>query len=917
MRLLTIAASLSALLAFSCTESSVKTRAEVTHPDSSAPAPVERPADSAALPADSAKLPADSAKLPAPGEVAGREAQEKPARQAEAPFVPPQNYAAFLDELLPRLTAEDLAERQQAQRELERACAHAAAPGNESRRAELCRAMLARLGPETKPGARISFVGQLEKVGKADCVPDLGGLLEDRDPQVREAARRALQNMPVPAAGLALREALRRATAPEMQVALINALAARGETVALAVMLDLVNSEQPEVASAALAAVGDLGGVSEVAVLGALLDDADTARRAPAADVIVRIADRLAKAGEGRGAMPALWKISGDPVLPAAVRGAALRVLVVVDPRQALPLVQRALADETTPALRPVAARLLAEIPGDDVLFRIVMTLNTYPTEVQCILLDVVAERGSKGKLAVLAALDSNEEIVLVAALKALRKVGDVTDIPRLARLAALGEGDVRDAARGTLERLPGFNIEPALMLELDKDQEAGIRAEIIRALAHRNFKLAVPRLLALAEDASPVVRAAAYEALGRLATAETSAHLVGFLIAEKDEDAAKAAEDAIVELAQSDEDRRRAEPVLAALKDSSGIAAGRLLRVLGRLQGPAALAAIRAAVQSSDDIAADAAFRALADWPDPEVLDDLLQLAGSQNEIRHALALRGYLRLMRLPSERPAEQTLEMLKYAMSLARGADEQKLVLAAMGEVPHLAALTEVQNWLRKDELRDEAAAAVVSVAQGVALWYPDEARAALERIVAAGVGEGPTNQARQALQAIEKHAGTIGVWAVSVPCLAEGETYADVFAHEFEPETGRLAEIEWTPLTATRTDNPWVFDLNKIGKCSNCCVYARTAIWSENEQPARLELGSDDGVKVWLNGQLVHSNAASRGVTPGEDKVEIRLQRGWNPLLLKIVQAGGNWGFTCAVRDPAGQPIPDLKFDADR
>ena len=669
--------------------------------------------------------------------------------------------------------------------------------------------------------------------------------------------------MPVPAAGLALREALRRATAPEMQVA-YQRPAARRETVPLAVVLEHLNSQQPQVASAALAAVGDLGGVSEVAALGALLDDADTARRAAAADVIVRIADRLAKAGEERGAMPALWKISGDSVLPAAVRGAALRVLVVIDPRQALPLVQRALADETTPALRPVAARLLAEIPGEDVLFRIVMTLNAYPAEVQCVLLDVVAERGSKASWPCSRRLDSNEEIVLVAALKALRKVGDVTDIPRLAPSQPWARATfaMRPAARWN--GCPGSTSSRLSCWNWTKTRRRASGRRSSERPAHRNFKLAVPRLLRLAEDASPVIRAAAYEAQARLATAEATAQLVGFLTAEKDEDAAKAAEDAIVELAQSDEDRdRRAGPVLAALKDSSGIAAGRLLRVLGRLQGPAALAAIRAAVQSSDDIAADAAFRALADWPDAEVLDDLLQLAGSQNEIRHALALRGYLRLVRLPSERPAEQTLEMLKYAMSLARNADEQKLVLAAMGEVPHLAALAEVQNWLRKDELRDEAAAAVVSVARGLALWCPDEARAALERIVAAGVAEGPTNQARQALQAIEEHAGTIGVWAVSVPCLAEGETYADVFAHEFEPETGRLTEIKWTPLTATRTDNPWVFDLNKVGKCSNCCVYARTAIWSEKEQPARLELGSDDGVKVWLNGRLVHSNPASR------------------------------------------------------
>ena len=38
---------------------------------------------------------------------------------------------------------------------------------------------------------------------------------------------------------------------------------------------------------------------------------------------------------------------------------------------------------------------------------------------------------------------------------------------------------------------------------------------------------------------------------------------------------------------------------------------------------------------------------------------------------------------------------------------------------------------------------------------------------------------------------------------------------------------------------------------------------KTNINSMREQKAQLEIGSDDGVKVWVNGKLVHANNAAR------------------------------------------------------
>ena len=67
----------------------------------------------------------------------------------------------------------------------------------------------------------------------------------------------------------------------------------------------------------------------------------------------------------------------------------------------------------------------------------------------------------------------------------------------------------------------------------------------------------------------------------------------------------------------------------------------------------------------------------------------------------------------------------------------------------------------------------------------------------------------------------------------------------------------------------------------------------------------LEIGSDDGVKVWLNGELVHSNNVMRGVTTGEDKVKVNLKKQWNELLLKVTNGAGGWGASVRLTGLTG------------
>jgi len=71
----------------------------------------------------------------------------------------------------------------------------------------------------------------------------------------------------------------------------------------------------------------------------------------------------------------------------------------------------------------------------------------------------------------------------------------------------------------------------------------------------------------------------------------------------------------------------------------------------------------------------------------------------------------------------------------------------------------------------------------------------------------------------------------------------------------------------------------IVDLAKIVGGDNAAAYLGTIFHSEGARKAIIEIGSDDGVKVWVNGVVVHSNNANRGVRPGEDKVAVDLVEG--------------------------------------
>ncbi|MCW8133349.1 MAG: alpha-glucosidase/alpha-galactosidase [Planctomycetota bacterium] len=83
-------------------------------------------------------------------------------------------------------------------------------------------------------------------------------------------------------------------------------------------------------------------------------------------------------------------------------------------------------------------------------------------------------------------------------------------------------------------------------------------------------------------------------------------------------------------------------------------------------------------------------------------------------------------------------------------------------------------------------------------------------------------------------------------------------------------------------------------------CEWCVAYGYTEIESVHPRETVLTCGSDDGIKIWLNGKVVHVNEVMRGYTPRADAVTVQLQAGINRILVKVDNYTAGWGFGVGV-----------------
>jgi HEAT repeat protein len=287
------------------------------------------------------------------------------------------------------------------------------------------------------------------------------------------------------------------------------------------------------------------------------------------------------------------------------------------------------------------------------------------------------------------------------------------------------------------------------------------VKVEVVQALAMRHVTAATPALLKAAEDTDAGVRNESFKSLGAVATTDSLAAVSALLAKTQDDGSRGEAAKALVNIARRDADtEKRAEPILAAETTATGPAKFSLMGVLGLIGGQKSLEAVRAAVKDNDEKTKDAAIRALADWPDAAAAADLLDVAKTAADEPHqVLAIRGSIRVVRLPSGRPGPENAKMLIAGLETAKRPEEKKQALGGLAEVRELAALQAVVPCLDDPALKEEAAQAAVRIGRDI--WNNDKnaetVKTAMEKVIEVSKNQDMVKQAKETLGNAEKKA----------------------------------------------------------------------------------------------------------------------------------------------------------------
>lgn len=568
--------------------------------------------------------------------------------------------------------------------------------------------LIAIIRSTASPAEKALPCKELAIYGTARAVPALAPLL--RDPQLSSWARVALERIPGPEADEALRDAVVDTTG-RLQQAVINSLGVRRDAKATPLLAGKLQDTDPEIIASAAVALGRIGGDQAAKALSQALDQAPEAARLYVAEGAIRCAEGFLNDKKFGRARKLYDQVRGanaprNKVLEAT-RGA-----ILARQEKGIPmlLAQLRSADKQTAA---IGLRTARELPGTAVTKALAAELDRTEPEKQVYILLALAERGDAAAVPTIAEkAKSGPTPLRIAAIGVLEQLGDVSSVPTLLSASVSTDKALAQSARDALTRLPGANVDRALVSHLASAQGLE-RQTIIELAGKRQIESALPEIKRYAMDSDPAVRAAAFQAVGLMGKEGDLPELVSALEKYQDPELEAAI------LGVAGRAGAVAAPSLVALARSERAELRPIgLRALAAAGGPAALSAVESAVNDSDESIRDEAVRTLASWPntwpdDVSIAAPLLDLAkNGQKNSHQVLAMRGYLQFLQGCREISPQDKVQKLQAALPLMKRPEEKRLAVSVLQPLSTPEALEMLVSLTDDPAVANEASNAII-------------------------------------------------------------------------------------------------------------------------------------------------------------------------------------------------------------
>jgi len=144
-----------------------------------------------------------------------------------------------------------------------------------------------------------------------------------------------------------------------------------------------------------------------------------------------------------------------------------------------------------------------------------------------------------------------------------------------------------------------------------------------------------------------------------------------------------------------------------------------------------------------------------------------------------------------------------------------------------------------------------------------------------------------------------------VWLLKGIFEAPGEDREFVDATNLRPVPGQDGWTEPVYFNHDKIDLDTYYD-----DPANCAAYAYAEFTAPKTQEAELWVGSDEGMKVWINGEEVYSHRGARKHRLPNDRLKIRINEGKSSILVRADQTRGKYDFSLNICEVEGDPRYD-------
>lgn len=750
-------------------------------------------------------------------------------------------------------------------------------------------------------------------VGSDACVDAVAELLTD--PDLSHPARMVLEPMKSEKAGAALRNALPKLNG-KLLAGVIGSVGVRRDANAIPELTRLANNADQTVAEVAMAALGNIGTDASAKALEQIKPSQNLERAW--ARSLATAAARLVEAGNKNRASEIFLKLFSENQPPPVRLAACVGLVNSMSRNNATKFLIDQLQSKDIKIQR-AALSALRMCPDIEVQNAVANRLTELDADSQVLALGIFAdlEKTQIRQIALKLAQTAADNRVRVAALRCLVKHGEAADVPALAALAASNPA-IASEVIATLQSMSKPGVDNAI-LKLIESQDAAQRSLAVNVLANRRVESVLPDLIKMLKSQDSSLAAEAARAIGVIGKPEHVSEL-SMVVANADNQQLRgSAVSAIKSIIRRTSDKNALSPVILQAINKSKNTQNKiaLFPILVLTGGKDALDFVVKSLNSDNNEIKTVAFETLVSWNEEAAVPHLLEIAkNSADEKRAIVALRdGLLRLAELEEISPNKRA-QILKDAFNVAKRQEEKKRIVSMLGEIPSLNAIETLRAISENADFRNDCHQAIIKLARQVGAVYPEQTLTALEQVRSLAQNDEIRKQAEQAIRAVKNAGlspdGYILAWLIVGPFTKEGKDGSALFNEVLPPEqTG--SKVDWKPYTVPANKKAGLVEFDKMSafRGENRVAYLRTTVISDVEQDAMLEVGSDDGVKIWLNDKVVHSNNAVRPCSPGQDKVKIKLNKGENTLMVKLTQGGGEWALSCRICSPDSKPLSNI------